>query len=209
MSLVREAAGVSLATQHHFVIKRSWWSFLDRVFRVLTADGQLIMYVKHPLLRLREEFVVYADEAQTRPLLHIKSRQMIAINFAFEIREAGSEQVLGSVEKRGLRSLVRDRFILRDPAGQEIGYAEEQGASWLRRLFPFLTSKHAIIVGGAQVAFLRQRFRFFIKEFAVDTDPGAVDPRFVLAVALLAVIAEVRREQGRSPLDAAADALGG
>jgi uncharacterized protein YxjI len=209
MSLVKEVAGVSLATQSHFVIKRAWWSFFDRVFRIYTGDGQLIMYVKHPLMRLREEFIVYEDEAQSRPLLHIKSRQIVAINFAYEIRDAATDAVLGSVEKRGLRSLIRDKFVLRDAGGNEIGYAQEHGASILRRLFPFLTSKHEIVVNSKQAAFMRQRFRFFIKEFAVDTEPSAIDPRFVLAVALLAVIAEVRREERRSFLDNASDALGG
>lgn len=209
LALERQVGGVSLATQHHFVIKRKWWSFFDRVFRVYTGDGQLIMYVKHPLLRFREQFVVYEDEAQSRPLLHVTARQMIAINFAYDIREAGSEAVLGSIEKRGVRSLWRDKFILRDAAEQEIGYAEEHGASILRRLFPFLTSKHQVMIGDKQVAFMHQRFRFFIKEFAVDTEPSAVDPRFVLAVCLLAVMAEVRREERRGPLDVAGDLLGG
>lgn len=75
-----------------------------------------------------------------------------------------------------------------------VGYAEEQGASLLRRFLPWLTSKHAIFVGGDQVALIKQRFRFFTKEFTVDTQPSALDPRFVLALALLALIAEARRE---------------
>ena len=195
--LVRQVAGVSLATQRHYIIKRKFWSFFERVFRVWTGDGQLIMYIQHPLLRLREEFMVYEDEAQTRPLLRVKSRQVIAINFEYEITEASSGRVLGVVRKQGLSSLVRDRFTLLDAAGAEIGYAEEQGASLLRRFFPLLTSKHAIFANGNQVAFIRQVFRFFTKEFTVDTQPTSVDPRFVLAVALLALIAEARREDAR------------
>jgi uncharacterized protein YxjI len=167
------------------------------VFRVFTGDGQLIMYIQHPLLKLREEFMVYADEAKTRPLLKIKSRQVIAINFSFEIVDAQTGEVLGSVQKQGLRSLIRDKFIIFDAAGVEIGYAEEQGASLLRRFLPILTSKHAIFIGGQQVAYIKQLFRLFIKEFTVDTQPSSVDPRFVLAIALLALIAEARREDSR------------
>jgi hypothetical protein len=169
----------------------------ERVFRVFTGDGQLIMYIQHPLLKLREEFMVYADEAKLRPLLRVKSRQVIAINFSYDIWDAQTGELLGSVQKKGLRSIVRDRFILLDAQGGEIGYAEEQGAALLRRLFPLLTSKHAIFVGGQQVAYIKQVFRFFTKEFTVDTQPSTVDPRFVLAVALLALIAEARREDAR------------
>jgi uncharacterized protein YxjI len=194
--LVREVAGVSLATQRHYIIKRKFWSFFERIFRVWTGDGQLIMYIQHPLLRLREEFMIYEDEAQTRPLLKVKSRQVIAINFAYEITDARTGRPFGTVRKQGLHSIVRDRFILLDPEEREIGYAEEQGASILRRLFPWLTSKHAIFAGGHQVAFIRQTFRFFTKEFTVDLQPSELDPVFVLAVALLALMAEARREDG-------------
>jgi uncharacterized protein YxjI len=194
--LVREVAGVSLATQRHYLIKRKFWSFFERVFRVWTADGQLIMYIKHPLLKLREEFMVYEDEAQTRPMLRVKSKQVIAINFSYDITDATTGAVFGSVRKQGLKSIIRDKFILFDANDQEIGYAEEQGASVLRRFFPWLTSKHAIFANGQQVAFIQQKFRFFTKEFLVDLQQSTMDPKFVLAVALLALMAEARREQG-------------
>jgi len=192
--LVREVASVSLQTQRHYTIKRKFWSVFERVFRVFTPDGQLFMYIKHPMLRLREEFVVHADEAQTRPLLRLKSRQVIAINFAYDITDANTGELLGTVQKKGLRSIIRDKFIILDPTGQEIGYAEEQGASILRRIFPWLTSKHAIFADGQPVAFIQQVFRFFTKEFQVTLQPSRLEPRFVLAVALLALIAEARRE---------------
>jgi len=192
--LVREVAPVALQTQSHYTIKRPWFSFFERTFRVFTNDGQLIMVVKHPVFKLREEFKVFADEAKTRPLLLVKSKQVIAINFSYEVFDIQTGQELGQVQKKGLRSLIRDKFILLDPAGAEIGYAEEQGASLLRRFIPLLTSKHAIFINGQQVAFIRQKFRFFTKEFDVDLQPSQVDPRFVLAVALLALMAEAKRE---------------
>jgi hypothetical protein len=193
-ALTREVGGVSLATQRHYTIKRRFWSFFERVFRVFTGDGQLIMYIQHPLLKLREEFMVYEDEAKTRPMLRVKSRQVIAINFSYEVTEATTGEVLGAVQKKGFASIIRDKFIIFDAAGTAIGYAQEQGAALLRRMFPFLTSKHAIFAGGQQVAFIKQKFRFFTKEFTVDLEPSSLDPRFVLAVALLALMAEARRE---------------
>jgi len=196
-ALSREVGGVSLTTQSHYIIRRKFWSVFERVFRVFTGDGQLIMYIQHPLLKLREELMVYADEAKTRPLLRVKSQQVIAINFSYRVSDAQTGALLGSVQKRGLQSLVRDKFIILDALGLEIGYAEEQGASLLRRLFPLLLSKHAIFVGGVQVAYIKQVFRFFTKEFTVTTQQSSLDPRFVLAVALLALLAEARREDSR------------
>src|SRR4051812_48098051 len=112
--LVREVAGVSLANQSHYLIKRKFWSFFERVFRVWTADGQLIMYIEHPLLKLREEFMVYGDEAKTQPLLRVKSAQVIAINFNYEVSDATTGALFGTVQKKGLKSILRDKFILLD-----------------------------------------------------------------------------------------------
>ena len=192
--LVRQVAPVSLTTQSRYTIKRNFWSFFERIFRVLTPDGQIIMFVKHPLLKLREEFQVYADEAQQRPLLLVKSKQVIAINFAFDVYDVATGEVLGTVQKRGLKSLVRDTFVILDATGAEIGGMQEEGASILRRFIPLLTSKHVITIRGQEAARIRQKFRFFTKEFDIDLAPGVADPRFVLACALLALIAEARRE---------------
>ena len=193
-ALVREVQPVSLTSQTSYRIKRNFWSVFERTFRVFTRDGQLIMLVKHPLFRFREEFTVFADEAQQRPLLFIKSRQIIAINFAYEVTAVDSGEVLGSVQKRGLRSILRDKFIVRDAAGEEIGHVEEQGAAIVRRFLPILTSKHTVVLHGQMAAAIRQVFRFFTKEFEVELVPGAGDPRFVMACALLALMAEARRE---------------
>jgi uncharacterized protein YxjI len=182
-----------------YVIKRPFWSFFGRTFKVFSPDGHLIMFIKHPLLKLREEFTVWADEGQSQPLLHIKSRQVIAINFSYDIADARTNQWLGTVQKQGLKSILRDTFQLLDTQGQVVGKAEEKGASILRRFFPWLTSKHAIELGNVTVTEIRQKFRFFIKEFHVDLSMGAgyIDPRFAIAVALLALMAESRREQSQ------------
>jgi hypothetical protein len=192
--LTREVRSISMWSQSRYRIKRRFWSVLERTFRVSTLDGQLIMLVKHPILRFREEFVVFGDDAQTVPLLRIKARQIIAINFVFDIVDANSGMLLGAVQKRGVRSILRDRFLILDPAGNEIGMMEEQGASILRRFLPILTSRHSIVLHGREAGRMRQIFRFFTKEFEVEIAPDQADPRFILACALLALIAEARRE---------------
>ena len=70
----------------------------------------------------------------------------------------------------------------------------EPGAALLRRFIPLLTSKHAIFINDIQVASINQRFRWFTKEFDVELHSRDVDQRYVLACALLALIAEARRE---------------
>jgi uncharacterized protein YxjI len=179
-----------------YTIKRPFFSFFERTFRVYSPDGHLIMFVRHPMLKLREQWSIYADEGERVPLLTVKARQIVAINYSHEIFDARSGQHIGTIQKRGLRSILRDTFEIFTPDNRQIGKLEEKGHSLLRRFMPILTSKHAIEVDGAEVTRIRQVFRWFTKEFIVDLSmaQGRIDPRFALACALLALIAEARRE---------------
>lgn len=182
-----------------YTIKRPFFSFFERTFRVFAPDGRMIMFVRHPLLKLREEFNVWADDGQTLPLLFLRARQMVAINFAYDVFDARTNAWVGTLVKQGLRSLVRDTFDILDQDGHVIGKMEEKGHSILRRFLPWLTSKHDVEIGRQCVTQIRQVFRFFIKEFRVDLgmSAGRIDPRFAVACALLALMAEARREDSR------------
>lgn len=184
--------------QATYVIKRTFFSFFNRTFRVYGPDGSLALFVRHPVLRLRGEWQVYADETKSQPLVQVKAQQVIALNFLYDLKDATTGELIGSVRTKGLRSIVRDTIEILDPAGKVIGHLREQGASLLRRFFPWLTSKHDIEVDGEVVATVRQKFRFFIKEFHVDQTKVVfgddLDPRLIMMCALLAVVMESQRE---------------
>lgn len=200
IALQREVQSVSVATQTRYRIKRRFWSFFDRKFDVRTMDDQPMLYVKHPLFKFREEFNICTDETETTPVFRLKSRQIIAINFCYDLTDANTGALVATIQKKGFKSLIRDKFHLLDANGNEFGTMEEKGASILRRFFPWLTSKHEIMIGGVRAGFVAQVFRFFNKEFTVDVTPGMADQRFILACALLAVISESRREGGGGAL---------
>lgn len=183
-------------TSPTYLIKRPFLSLLGRKFHVYGQDGQLVMFVKHPLMKLRQEFNLYADEAQTRPVATVKAREFIALNITYDVTDPATGQRLGALRTRGLKSIIRDTWEVLNEADEPVGKVEEEGAALLRRLFPILTGKWKMELDGQLVARIRQVFRFFVKEYALDLTPGQgkVDPRFVLAAALLALMAESQRE---------------
>jgi uncharacterized protein YxjI len=180
-----------------YTIKRPFFSFLGRRFHVYAPDGSLAMFVKHPILKLRQEFTIFADEGETQPLLTIKARAIIALNMANDVFDARTGEKVGTIRSRGLKSIIRDTWDILDANDQPVGLMQEDGAALLRRFFPLLTSKHHIELGGQEVAKVRQIFRFFVKEFELDLsmNQGKIDARFAVACALLALMAETRREE--------------
>lgn len=180
-----------------YVIKRPFFSFLGRKFHVYGPDGSLCMFVKHPLLKLKQEFTIYTDESESQPLITIRARRMVAINKALDVFDANTNEHLGIIKSRGLKSIVRDTWDILDQSENPVGLVQEDGAALLRRFFPVLPSKHHIELNSNEVAKINQVFRLFIKEFELDLsmNQGQIDVRFAVACALLALMAESRREQ--------------
>ncbi len=180
-----------------YTVRRPWISFFNRTFRVLDAQGQLVAFVRHPLMRVREQFQIFADEAMQQPIATIQSRQMIAINFTYDVTDAQTGSWIGTLRSRGLKSMIRDTWDLLDSQEQPHGLLEEVGLSWLRRIFPILLGHWRVLVGQSEVATVDQIFRFFVKEYrlTVAADGKNVDTRFLLACALLALMRENHREQ--------------
>lgn len=194
--LVPQSSGaLALPAYATYRIKRPFWSWLGRRFHVYDADGAVIAYVNHPFLRLRDEFVIYADESKTRPLATIKARQIIALHVVYDVSDPVTGGSLGALRTRGWKSVLRDTWDILAPGDHPVGIVQEEGSSLLRRLFPLLLGRWRIDVEGRPVGRIQQIFRFFIKEYALELDSNGMDPRFGVACALLALMAETRRER--------------
>ncbi len=183
----------------NYSVKRPFWSFLGREYKIFAPDGSLVVYVKHPLMKLRAEFTFYADEAQTQPILVIRARQIIGLNIANDVFDAQTGQKLGSIRSRGLKSIIRDTWDLLDPNDNVVGLCQEDGAALLRRFIPMMLGKWHVELGGQECAKVKQKFKFFSKEFDLDLsmNQGRLDPKFAMACAIMCLMAESRREDSK------------
>ena len=85
---------------------------IARQLSVTDNTGRLLMYVKQKAFKLKEAITVYGDEAQTRPLYRINADRVIDFSAKYTISdEAG--QTLGRVEQRGMRSIWRTRYDIK------------------------------------------------------------------------------------------------
>lgn len=167
-----------------------------RVYRVYGADGGLSAFVEQPWFRLRTELTLYTDETQTQPILTIKNRRFAAVNMEHDLFDAQTGARLGVLRTRGLRSLLRDTWDILDADERPAGLMIEDGAYFWRRLLKILPGRHRIELGGREVARVTQVFHFFHREFELDLlqvdDP--IEPRFAIACALIAMMADLSRE---------------
>ena len=168
-----------------------------RIYRVHAPDGSLAAFVEQPWFRLRSEWVIYHDEEMTQPIITIKNRRWAAINMEHDLFDAQTGQRLGVVRNRGWRSILRDEWDILDAEEHEVGEMIERGPAFLRRFVRLIPGRHSIHLGAREVARLEQQFHFFRRVFDLDIlqvdDP--IEPRFAIACALIAIMADLRREE--------------
>jgi hypothetical protein len=168
-----------------------------RIYRVHGPDGSLSAVVEQPWFRFRTELTIYGDEAQTQPILTIRNRRFAAVNMEHDLFDSQSGQRLGVVRTRGMRSIFRDTWDILDAEERPVGIMIEDGAYFWRRIIRMIPGRHRIELAGRVVAHITQVFHFFRREFELDIaqvdDP--IEPRFAIACALIAMMADLRREE--------------
>lgn len=178
-----------------YTIKRPFFTFLGREFRVYDPHGNQVLYVRHKIWSLKDRWNIFADESMQASLVSVGARQVFGIDITTDVFDGATNQPLGAVRIKGLKSILRDTWEVLGPGDQVIGKFQEDSNALLRRFLPILLGQWHMEMHGREVARLQQVFRFFTKEFTLHVVPGAADPRFVIACALLALTREIMREQ--------------
>ena len=179
-----------------FLVVRPWLSLMGRKFWVYGPGNALVAFVKHPLLKLRPEFTIFADESETVPFLHVKARTVIGFNICHDCFDPQSGARVGSLRRQGLKSMFKDTWDLLDANDQVVGLMTEDSMSLVRRIFPIIPGKWHVELGGQVVAKINQQFTFFSKKFDLDVSmgQGRLDPRFAIACAISALFQEMTRQ---------------
>ena len=181
---------------------------ISSYMRVVDATSQLVAYVKQRAFRLREDVTIFANEAQTQPLYHIKADRIIDIGASYSIA-AGDGGPLGVLRQRGLRTLWKATYDIVDSSGEAVGLIHEQDA-WVKVIdgligeIPILgfviqqwINPTYLIDGadGTTVLRLRKRPSLIERSFLLELDaplPPRLEP-----LALPAVLMVVLLERGR------------
>lgn len=186
-----------------FVARRAFFRLFGHAFRIFGTDGALLFYVRQKAFRLREEVTVFADEAQTLPQLRIRARQILDFSATYDITDANSGEVVGALRRKGLRSLLRDAWVVLSPGDDEVASVEEDSAilALLRRfLFSLIPQGFHITIDGRPAGVIHQRWNPFLLTYDVDLSAAgsALDPRLGVALAVMLLAIEGRQEKVRT-----------
>lgn len=181
----------------HYRLRRKVLKIFGASFHVYDGD-RVVAFCSQKAFKLREDIRLFADESQQQQLMWIRARQIIDFSACYDVIDSTTGQKVGSLRRRGLKSLLRDSWEVLDTHDQPLGKVEEDsaGLALLRRVLTNLVpQKFSLRGGGGGEATLRQRFNPFVYSLEVTVPESiAIDRRLVFATAVL--IAAIEGRQG-------------
>jgi uncharacterized protein YxjI len=185
-----------------YVVRKKVFKLLGAAFHVYDLAGNVVMYSKQKAFKLREDIRLYTGEDMQTELLTIQARQIIDFSAAYDVIDPRGGGKVGALRRKGLKSMLRDEWVLMDARDQEIGLIQEDSTALalIRRFVEaaamFLPQKYHAQVGGAEVATFQQNMNPFVKKLTLDfsMDPQArLDRRLGLAAGILLSAIEGRQ----------------
>ena len=165
-------------------------------FHVYDGD-RIVAFCNQKAFKLREDIRLFADEAQTRELLWIRARQIVDFSACYDVVDSQTQQKVGALRRRGMKSIVRDSWEVLDADDKPIGKVEEDNMflALVRRLLSNLVpQKFHLQAARGGAARLQQRWNPFVYSLEVTVPRDlAIDPRLVFAAAVLIAAIEGRQ----------------
>ena len=96
---------------------------------ITDANGNLIVYVKQKLFKLKEAVAVFADEQQRQPLFNLKADRVIDFSARYHFTDQQGLSV-GSIKRQGMRSLWKAQYDILEGETATMGIREENG--WIK-----------------------------------------------------------------------------
>lgn len=185
-----------------YVIRKKVFKLLGAAFHVYDMSGNVVMYSKQKAFKLKEDIRLYTGEDMQTELLTIQARQAIDFSASYDVVDPRAGGKVGALRRKGLKSMLRDEWVVLDPYDREIGLIQEDSTALalVRRFVDaaamFLPQKFHVEVGGQPAATFQQNMNPFVRKLTVDfsQDPQRrLDRRLGLAAAALISAIEGRQ----------------
>ena len=177
-----------------YMIRRKFFKIFGASFHIFDDQGNVVAYSKLKAFKLKENIRLFTDESMSTELLTINARSIIDFSATYDVYDPFTGETVGSVRRRGLKSMFRDEWVVMDPEDNEICMIQEDSMfkALVRRFVDmaamFMPQKYTGKVGDREVCTFKQNFNPFIMkislDFAADHD-DLLDRRLGLAAAVL------------------------
>lgn len=185
--------------QSEYIIRKKVFSVMGAKLHIYNSSEELVLFSQMKAFKLKEDIALYTDESMERELLRIKARKMIDLSATYDVYDSETGESLGALRRKGLKSIVKDEWVILDTRDNEIGFIKEDSVfmALLRRVITLIPQKYNVEIGGTVIPAFRQNFNPFVTKIIADFSEdrkGVLDRRIGLAAAVLLCAIEGKQE---------------
>lgn len=174
-----------------YLVRRKILKIFGAAFHIYDPSGNVAFYSKMKAFKLKEDIRLYTGEDMQTEILTIKARSILDISAAYDVVDSTNNTKVGTLKRKGMKSILRDEWIIMDPEDREIGLIKEDSAllALIRRFATNLIPQtyHGEI-NGERVCQFKQNFNPFVMKIELDYSmdrKGLLDRRLGIAAAVL------------------------
>ena len=174
-----------------YLVRRKIFKLFGAAFHIYDPSGRVVFYSKMKAFKLKEDIRLYTGEDMQTEILRIQARQIIDFSAAYDVIDSTTSRKVGVLKRKGLKSILKDEWIIMDAEDKEIGFIKED-STLLALIRRFLTNlipqKYHGELKGEQVCIFKQNFNPFVMKINLDfsmDQKGLLDRRLGIAGAVL------------------------
>ncbi len=181
-----------------YFAKMKFFKLFGNTIRIFDeSKTNMLLYVKQKAFKLKEDITMFADEAQTRPVIKINARNILDFSAAYDVTDVATGEKIGVLRRKGMMSsFVMDAWEILDKNDAVIGSIKEESmllAMVRRYLANIIPQKFMLAIGETPVGHAKQTWNPFLPQMKVDftADSGKkLDRRLGLAAIVLLQVIE-------------------
>ena len=180
--------------QHNnYLIRRKVFKLFGGAFHVYDPSGQVVLFASMKAFKLKEDIRLFANEDMQGELIVIQARRALDISSEYNVTDSQTGERVGVLKRKGLKSMVRDEWIIMNAMDQPIGSIREDNTALalIRRFIPFanlIPQEYQGEIHGTPVCSFKQNFNPFVMKISLDFSADVnrlLDRRLGLAAAVL------------------------
>jgi len=174
-----------------YLVRRKILKLFGAAFHIYDPDGNVAFYSKMKAFKLKENIRLYTGEDMQEEVLTIKARSILDFSAAYDVVDPTTNEKVGALKRKGLKSILKDEWIFMDAGDREIGLIKEDStflALFRRVLTSLVPQTYNGFIGDTQVCTFKQNFNPFVIKIALDFSQDTqnlLDRRLGIAAAIL------------------------
>jgi uncharacterized protein YxjI len=178
-------------TYEKYLVRRKIFKLFGAAFHIYDSNGRVVFYSNQKAFKLKEDIRLYTGEDMQTEALKIQARQIIDFSANYDVIDPTSGIKVGTLRRKGMKSFLRDEWLIIDAGEREIGFIKEDSAllAIIRRFWTnLIPQKYYGVVNGERVCLFKQNFNPFVMKIKLDfsmDEKGLLDRRLAIAGAVL------------------------